>query len=274
MALQGDLHDFSLTQLLNLIHLAGKSGALRLHAGREHSAILFFRKGKLSYAQLDENADTLPLALHGAQKISETQLRTLKKRATGMPDKELGLLLINAGYVSQEDILESLKIYFTQIVKDLFTWATGRFIFDDEMQLPENRIPLGLSLEGLIMEGARLQRELEQLELAVPSLDMALEIRERTGVNLKEVDLTVEEWRVVSYISPENSIRAIADTTQISEYDIRRIVHGLMQAGLVKLVHPDGAETRRESLESAFPGMEVKEQKGLVNRLMERIRSI
>ena len=32
-----------------------------------------------------------------------------------MTDKELGLLLINAGYVTQEDILVNLQEYFAEI---------------------------------------------------------------------------------------------------------------------------------------------------------------
>jgi len=81
--------------------------------------------------------------------------------------------------------------------------------------------------------------------------------------------------RVVSYINPKNSIREIASVIQMKELEIRRIVYGLLQAGLVRFVRPEGAPPQLPGLEAAFPGVKAKdEQKSLVNRLIERIRSV
>lgn len=273
MALQGNLRDFTITQLLNLINLANKNGALLIQ-GNRGTAQAIFSAGRLAYAQLDDDDGSLPRVLHHAKKISDGQLRTLQARASGMSDKELGLLLINAGYVTRQDILESLQAHFSSIIHQLFTWAEGQFNFDSEQGLPEGKIPVQLPLENLIMEGARQLRELEQLKLEVPDLDMALTFTDRPGVNLKKVNLNAEEWRVVSYISPKNSIRQIAKTTRMNDLQIRRIVYGLLQAGLVRLVRPEGAVAQLQGVESTIPGVDREEQKSLVNRLIERIRSI
>ncbi|HEY4717987.1 MAG TPA: hypothetical protein VIH14_03145, partial [Anaerolineales bacterium] len=97
---------------------------------------------------------------------------------------------------------------------------------------------------------------------------------DRPGVNLKKVNLNVEEWRVVSYINPKNSIRQIAKASKMNDLEIRRIVYGLLQAGLVRLVRPAGAPSQLDGLQAAFPGVDKKEQKNLITRLMDRIRSI
>jgi len=55
MALQGDLQDFTVTQLLNLVNLANKSGALLIQ-GPNEGARLIFRQGRLAYAQLANEA--------------------------------------------------------------------------------------------------------------------------------------------------------------------------------------------------------------------------
>lgn len=273
MALQGNLRDFSITQLLNLINLANKTGAL-LVQGPIAGARAIFHEGKLTFAQIANQDGSLPAILHRAQKITDAQLRTLQQRAGEMSDKELGLLLINAGYMTQEDILESLRAHFIEIVNQLFTWVEGRFKFDIEQDVPEGRIPVRIPLENLIMQGSRQLHEYEQLQFEIPNLDMALAFTDRPGVNLKKVNLNVEEWRVVSYINPKNSISDIAKATKLNELEIRRIVYGLLQAGLVKLIRPEGMPTQLGGLETAFPGVEREEQKSLVNRLIERIRSI
>ena len=58
-----------------------------------------------------------------------------------------------------------------------------------------------LDLENLIIEGSRQLREWEQLQEEIPSLDMALKFTERPGANIRNINLNVEEWRVVSYIT-------------------------------------------------------------------------
>ncbi|HLD93051.1 MAG TPA: DUF4388 domain-containing protein [Anaerolineales bacterium] len=277
MALQGNLRDFSVTQLLNLVNLASKSGALLIQ-GPNDGARLIFREGKLAYAELENDKDgapgSLPSVLHRAEKISDAQLNTLRLRAAEMSDKELGLLLINAGYVTQQDIVEGLQAYFVDIVQQLFSWIEGSFRFEPNVEVPENKIPVHIALENLIMEGSRQTHEWDQLNVEIPNLDMALTFTDRSDINLKKVNLNVEEWRVVSFINPKNSIRQIAKASKMSDLEIRRIVYGLMQAGLVKLVRPEGAPTQLEGLRSAFPGVKPNEQKSLVSRLMERIRSI
>src|SRR5512142_1679230 len=52
MALKGNLHDFSITQLLNLIHLARKTGTLAIDS-RNSAARASFHEGKLVFAQTD-----------------------------------------------------------------------------------------------------------------------------------------------------------------------------------------------------------------------------
>jgi hypothetical protein len=269
MALKGNLRDFTITQLLNLINLAQKTGTLVVE-GPTETAWVSFRDGKLAFAQMGQEDNSLAAILYRASKITNAQHRTLKARATNMGDKELGLLLINANYISQQDILNSLQTHFVNVVQRLFTWAEGFFRFENNVLPPPDKIITRISLENIIIEGSRQMREWEQLQDEIPSLDMALKFAERPGANLRNVNLSVEEWRVVSYINPKNTIRQIARATQLNDLEIRRIVYGLMQAGLVEIIRPDGILQIRTSI----PGETQEEQKSLVNRLISRIRSL
>jgi hypothetical protein len=80
-----------------------------------------------------------------------------------------------------------------------------------------------------------------QLQDEIPSLEMALKFADRPGANLRNVNLSVEEWRVVSYINPKNTIRQIARTVKMNDLEIRKVIYGLLQAGLVEIVRPPGA---------------------------------
>jgi hypothetical protein len=191
-----------------------------------------------------------------------------------MSDKELGLLLVNSGYVTQEDIIASLQNHFIDVIRQLYTWVEGIFQFLGGEQTPEDKIPIRMDLENIIIEGSRRLREREQLGDELPNLDLALKFTDRPGVNLKNLNMSVEEWRVVSYINPKNSIRQIAKAAKMSEIEIRRVVYGLLQAGLVELIRPVGAPKALPGLEAALAGQSKEEQKNLVNRLIGRIRSL
>ena len=44
----------------------------------------------------------------------------------------------------------------------------------------------------------------------------------------------------MKYISPRNSMSQIARASRLSDLEIRRIVYGLLQAGLVEIIRPEG----------------------------------
>jgi Domain of unknown function (DUF4388) len=277
MALKGNLRDFSTTQLLNLINLAKKTGTLVVE-GPGQAAQLSFRNGKLIYAQLGQEDGNLTSILHKAGKLTDDQARVLHERAASSSDKELGLLLINAGYVSQTDILLSIRAHVLDIVYRLITWAEGMFRFDQNVVPGDDRITVPIELENVIMEGARRMREWERLAEELPSLDMALKFTEHPNLNIRDLKLSVEEWRVVSFINPKNSMKAIAKANSLSDLEIRRIVYGMLQAGLVEVIRPEGAARPLPfGLSGSKPAPTPAEKttaRSLVNRLIARIRSL
>ena len=67
-------------------------------------------------------------------------------------------------------------------------------------------------------------------------------------------------------------MKQIASANKMSDMDIRRIVYGLLQAGLVEIVRPEGVVVQQSP--KMFPTQDRSEQKSLVNKLIGRIRSL
>jgi len=274
MALKGNLRDFTVTQLLNLVNLAKKTGTLVIQ-GPSEEARVSFKDGKLAYAQLGSDENSLSDILQRNKKITQHQYRILKERGSKMTDKELGLLLVNAGYLSQEDIIGSLQQHFASIVQRLFTWVEGFFRFDQGALPPDDKISVRVELENLIIEGSRQLREWEQLQEEIPSMDMCLKFTERpdTNTNIRNLNLSVEEWRVVSFVNPKNTIQQIARATKMNDLEIRRVIFGLIQAGFVEVIRPAGVPLINPNRVFMASGNR-EDQKNLVNRLIDRILSI
>jgi hypothetical protein len=289
MPLQGNIRNFSTTQLLNLINLARKTGTLTIFEGirtgekdamgeekmapGKPRAKVSFNTGKLTYAALDNQDGNLISVLNKAGKLTDEQARIIRERAKNTADKALALLLMNANYVSQSDIVSSIQQHTLDVIYNLLTWAEGPFRFDDGQMPANDRIQVPIDLENVIIEGSRRIREAEKLNEYLPNLDFALKFPENPKEKFKGIHLSVEEWRVVSFVNPKNSIRQIAKANNMSDIEIRRIVYGLEQAGLVELVKPPGMETStRPGRPAAARAPQV--QKNVVNKLIDKIKSI
>jgi hypothetical protein len=269
MALKGNLRDFSVTQLFNLINLARKTGSLTLE-GPNKRAQVCFKDGRLVYASLNGQGNGLIGMLEKSGKISREQSRVIQARSTTADEKEVGLLLINAGYVTQDDIVRSVRSHTLDVVYLLFTWSDGSFLFEPNRLPSEGAITVPIRLENVIMEGTRRVKEYETLQREVPDLDMALKFAERPDARIKGINLTVEEWRIISFINPRNTIRQIAKANSLSDFKIRRIVYGLLSAGLVELVIPEVPKKVPAEAEVASAPPPVK--RSLILRLIDKVR--
>lgn len=299
MPIQGNLRDFSTTQLLNLINLSGRTGILRIFEGiptgekdamqkpklapGKERANVFFRQGKLVYASQAEQIGDLVAVLNKSGKLNDAQARVMREKTKGTSDKALALRLIGANYVTKNDIVNSIQQYILDIVYNIMTWNQEPFRFDDNIQPADDRILVPIDLEHVIIEGARRLQRIEEITQHIENLDMCLKFPDNPKEKFEGVQLSVEEWRVVSYVNPKNTIRQIAKQNNMSEIEIRRIVYGLEQAGLVEIVRPmvDGkpvtpgqrqpaAASSRRAAAAAKPQV----QKAVVSKLIDKLKSM
>jgi len=297
--LKGTLQDLRTTQLLHLINLAKKTGTLHVYegvptgrdiimgdgetkrpemqAGKERAKVAF-REGKLIYAQSTSQDGHLATVLHKSGKLNDEQHRVIREKAADIGDKALAVRLIGARYVTQADIAKSVQQHTLDIVFDLMTWTKEPFVFE-EGELPgTDTITVPLDLENVIMEGTRRAKEIDQLEEVLPNLDFALKFPDGPSQDkFKGVQLSVEEWRVISFINPKNSIRQIAKACNMTDMQIRKVVYGLMNAGLVDLVKPLDTNPRptKAGAKSGISKLgNTPEQRSTVKKLIERIQKM
>lgn len=271
MALQGNLSDFSIIQLLNLINLAKKTGALYIESSSK-PAKLIFREGKLVYATAGMDAVPLIKIMARSKLIANSMAASLSERYKTLNDLELGILLINCGYLTQDQILAGVAHFFKDVLRSLFTLTEGTFRFNADEAPPSTAIPMRMALEDIIIEGSRQAHENEDLKNEIPSLDVALKFAERPGINIRDINLNAEEWRVVSYVNPGNSIKKIAAAAKLDEFQIRRVVYNLLQAGLVVMVRLNNPVV--PAPQRIIPAMDPNVQRSLVNRVIDRIKTI
>jgi DNA-binding transcriptional ArsR family regulator len=263
--MKGNLRDFSGTQILNLVNLAKRTGTLGVDS-KGTRATLSFQEGRLVHAALKDADGSLASVLVRDGRINKQQAAALAQRATQTGDKQLGLLLIQKGYLSRADIIQSIKKHLLSVVRQFASWREGMFVFDST-RLPSNdHITVPLDLENVIIEIARVQKRDENLEEEIPSLDVPLRFVERPTVRLQDLKLSRDEWRVLNYIRPENTIRMIATRLKMSDAQVRRVVGSLREAGLIELV--------RVRPPQQMSSDQKKEKRAIVQRLITHFQGM
>jgi len=270
MALKGNLRDVGLTQLLNLVYLAHKTGALTIQGDQGEGTVhLYFKEGRLIHASMNSQATRLTDVMVKVGKLTPDQARAVRARSKVDTDKESGLLMIQSGMLNQNDIIQGVKNYLLESVYRLFTWRSGAFRFDPNVLPPEERITVAINLDHLILEGSRRVQEWEHLRDELPDLDVPLKFAERPDMNLRNINLSVEQWKVISFIIARNTIRQIANYLKIDEYQIRSIVYGLQSAVLVDVV-----PVAVPAPASAMPVPSAPVGRGIILRVIDRLRKI
>lgn len=275
MALKGNLKDFSTTQLLNLVNLAHKTGKLGL-ANQDQSALLFFKEGRLIHASTNEDEGHLAAMLFKVGKLTQEQVKAINSQGSSS-DRVMGKYLMDAKMVSKDDIVQGVKDYMLEIVYDLFTWNDGTFNFEQDILPAKDRITIPLNLDNVILEGSRRIQEADKLQDELPDLTtIALKITDKP---LRDVKLTQDDWRVISHIHPRNSVKQIAQNNNMDEFQIRKIVYGMLQAGIVEIIRPEGMETRKAKAPVTRAGRRIAnqtpaEKRSVVTKLIDRIKRI
>ncbi|MEW6232878.1 MAG: DUF4388 domain-containing protein [Chloroflexota bacterium] len=277
MALKGNLQDFTPTQLFNLIKLARKTGGLTIE-GNQGTARLYCDDGKLVCASLGDEPPPLDDILLRAGKISAEQARIVDSQKGPRLDKAIALRLMTMRYLAREEIMEALKAHMSEAAYTVFTWSKGSFRFDPDVLPPLGQILISVSLDDILAEGSRRLKEAEKLEEMLPNLDVVLRFTTRPDVKMRSVNLSVDEWKAISFINPRNTIRKIAGYAGMDEGQIRKVVGRLLSEELVELV---GREAPKPALAPVVPivrkpavGMPASMQRNIVLRLIDRIRRL
>jgi hypothetical protein len=275
MALKGNLQDFSTTQLLNLVNLARKTGKLSVDNQNE-KAVLYFKEGRLIHSNKNMDEGHLTTMLLRTGKLSPEQAEAVNSQANSSSDRIIGKYLMESKLVSRDDIVQGVKDYMLEIVYDLFTWSDGNFFFEQDVLTPNDRITVPLNLDNVILEGSRRIQELDKLQDELPDLaKISLKITDKP---LRDVKLTQDDWRVISHIHPRNTVKQIAQNNNMDEFQIRKIVYGMLQAGLVEIVQPEGMEPKKRAPVTRAgrraANQSPAEKRSVVTKLIDRIKRI
>jgi Domain of unknown function (DUF4388) len=132
-----------------------------------------------------------------------------------------------------------------EALADLLRYEMGDFSFDatfDGADQPTNGAEPH-DIEQLLSSANRLLHEWNGLLDLVPSLDHRVALIESIPDDA-EVTIDRRRWDVITALGPGCTVGELADSLELSELDVLRTVHDLVQLGIVEVSPPDPPSRR------------------------------
>jgi len=166
MAFEGSLQDLSLVDVLQLIQVARKSGALLLF-GPGCDASLSMKDGQIVGCKHPSPGVNVgqELVKMGAVTAEDVAAAAQQQVAAGEARKPLVTLLVEQAKITKDKGFEALKRLIERTVLELLSWSQGTFVFetgeipasDDFRHVPEAvASQVGLDTQGLLMDALRI----------------------------------------------------------------------------------------------------------------------
>lgn len=259
MAIEGPLRELGIHDVFQLLDLSRKTGVLRVVSQlRDNEGVVAFHAGRIAYASIRSNPYPIGEMLLKANKITEGELAAARAQQTEFGDRRrIGEILIGLGALTARDVEQVVRRQAEAVVFELMSWREGHFRFEeaDASELPDNP-SVAVSTESVLMEAARRIDEWSRIADRVPSLSVVPQFADSGDDHSGQLDLLPGEWEVLTIIDGERDLRRIAVELARSEFDVAKIVYGLLSTGVVSLRAAD----RRSSAMAADSDEEAEQQ--------------
>jgi DNA-binding MarR family transcriptional regulator len=232
--LEGDLSRIQLPDVLSFLSMIRGSGKLLLvHERMERS--IYWKDGEIVFASSNSPEHSLGMFLRRNGKITQQQYDESKRRVTAATRH--GKLLVQMGAISPKDLWWGVKNQALEIIYSLFSWKEGSFVFGDTAdELVNERIVLSINTSTVIMEGIRRLDESVVIREKITSLDMVFMKVQGATADFGSLDMSEHEVALYNTLDGKRSIRALIGGSEMTEFEVTRILFQLLSARLIEVV--------------------------------------
>lgn len=225
MALQGNLRDFSATEILQLVGTQRKSGCLTLEWNTER-AVVWVNEGRIVSTRMPGMTKDDPLLafLLKTHRLSPEQHRgllTIQRES----NRDLEDLLLNGRYLDAQELSVFVE---RQILDDLLRivrWDNGSYRFDPNAKWPNPPLIL-MSMEGAMMEAARRIDEQRRYVTVFRDPYQLLGVRDLPD---PDEPLSDEERELFGLIDGLHTVAEIVQEAPLSEYEAYEALQRLIE---------------------------------------------
>lgn len=245
MPIEGPLRELGIHDVFQLLDLSRKTGTLTVTSAlRDNEGVVLFEKGKVISASIRSNPHRIGDLLVRSGRLTDADLAAVRDAQVRGDRRRFGEILVALGLMTAREVERQMRLQIEAVVFELMSWSEGNFRFEDGLSddaLREASTPLGT--EALLMEGARRIDEWSRIADRVPNLSVVPDLAPTDADHPALLDLLPQEWKVLAAIDGNTDLRSIAALLAMSEFDVARVVFGLVSTGVVLLRQPTRASS-------------------------------
>lgn len=246
MAIEGSIADVSLADIGQLLAMGGKTGCLTL-SDRSNFGYIYFEEGSVIYASVINRPDRLGELLVKNDAITREDLAAAMELHSRSKGARLGEVLVQQGSLTEEELHRYITVQIEEAIFRLFTWTQGTFQFKADEVPQEGVFCISVSVNALLMEGARRVDEWSVIEKKIPSSDLIFKI-EGDPATTDGVDLTENQLRILPMIDGKHTFSDLVEESGIVEFETGKALYGLIQGGFA---HQAGRRVEGDEVEAA-----------------------
>ena len=235
MSLKGSFEEFSLSDIIQLIHLQKKGGRLTVEDG--HNAwVLGFEKGRLVQAHVQSRGLPRLGEILVRQGLMDRETLSEALREQEKTPRHLGEVLEDMGLVECDQIASALTLQIQETAMNLFFLTHGRYKFERVPVTYDTQYVTPINTEYILMEGARRVDEWPAIQRKVGGGDAifaAIKRPAEDGGGLSE-----QEQDILELVDGERDVMHICLGLGIGLFDVCRVISGLMANGWVQMAQP------------------------------------
>ena len=242
MSFRGELREFELPDILQLIASQKKAGWLKV-ISKSKCHFVFFRDGKItSTKNPSDEHDPLEEFIVRKGILADHQVDRLAaiRRKTGL---EIPDILKKEGLLGLEEIQELFESMVEQDIFELMSIRSGTYEFETEERatpLPEGT--LSAEIGPILMEGARKADEVTEMRKGLGPEGAVLVL---SGAGRVAKPENTDQKVVLDLVNGVRSIDAVLEESGLDRYTATRTLFDCARRGWVSLLRARGARVSR-----------------------------
>lgn len=243
MALEGNLKDFSLSDMFRLLQTGSKTGTLHIDQDGV-KAIVCFRDGQVYYANAGTAREPMGKRLAKAGIISEKQLRQaqglMKIQKKDKAERKLGQILVDEGYLEASVLEGFVREQSSGALFDVMRWEEGELRFEPDEHTADADLGIAVPVDAILADAEKRLTLWNRIKEKIPSLDTRFSMSGKMGSKSGDIHLKPREWMLLCYLHGSRSVRELVELTGYNDFDTARILYGMYASGLIEKVGPAG----------------------------------
>ena len=148
--------------------------------------------------------------------------------------KRLGTVLVEFQCIRPEDLLLGVTEQVQSILMSIFEFVHGRYVFEIGHLPTAEVIQMQISTGDVILKGIRNINSWSRIWQAVGDLDTSYENTPRIREMMKEINLSLEEWTLLSVLDKPRTLRELCTASQMKDFEICRMPWAFQVLGIAQ----------------------------------------